>query len=432
MRFEGDVVAAVAALTPEIAEAAAALVEIELEELPAFTDPELALAGVGLADPPRVGVVRGRRGRRPVGQLGIALHDRQGRCRRGHGRGRGRRPRALRRRHVACRADRAARGDRAVGGRSRHHLVVDAGAVPRAQHGRPHAPAARVERARDRAAARWGLRRQVRAALRGARGGARARRPAPGQAGLLAARGVHRAGSPARGHGDRARDRRQPRRHAGRAPRHARDRQRRLHGRCRVLPAARRDARRGAVQGAAHLGRGRPRLHEQRAVRLGAGADRAAGLLGARAAPRCRGARDRDGSGRAPPPQHRARGRRGPDAADLQPDRRGRDPRARLRADRLRQGAAGGRGDRRRVRLVAVVHAGLRRVREARGRRLGHDRDRRHGVRHRCRDGAADPRRRGARHASGGLQHPLAGHRRRVASTAARPARRRRSTTARP
>jgi CO/xanthine dehydrogenase Mo-binding subunit len=44
VRFEGDVVAAIAALTPEIAEAAAALVEIELEELPAVSDPELALA----------------------------------------------------------------------------------------------------------------------------------------------------------------------------------------------------------------------------------------------------------------------------------------------------------------------------------------------------------------------------------------------------
>src|SRR5664279_5252086 len=42
VRFEGDVVAAVAARTPEIAEAAAALVEIEFEELPTFSDPELA------------------------------------------------------------------------------------------------------------------------------------------------------------------------------------------------------------------------------------------------------------------------------------------------------------------------------------------------------------------------------------------------------
>jgi CO/xanthine dehydrogenase Mo-binding subunit len=44
VRFEGDVVAAVAALTPEIAETAAALVEIEIEELPAVSDAELALA----------------------------------------------------------------------------------------------------------------------------------------------------------------------------------------------------------------------------------------------------------------------------------------------------------------------------------------------------------------------------------------------------
>jgi CO/xanthine dehydrogenase Mo-binding subunit len=43
VRFEGEVVAAVAALTPEIAEAAAALVEIEFDELPAFSDPERAL-----------------------------------------------------------------------------------------------------------------------------------------------------------------------------------------------------------------------------------------------------------------------------------------------------------------------------------------------------------------------------------------------------
>jgi CO/xanthine dehydrogenase Mo-binding subunit len=44
VRFEGEVVAAVAALTPEIAARAAELVEIECEELPAITDPELALA----------------------------------------------------------------------------------------------------------------------------------------------------------------------------------------------------------------------------------------------------------------------------------------------------------------------------------------------------------------------------------------------------
>jgi CO/xanthine dehydrogenase Mo-binding subunit len=52
VRFEGEVVAAVAALTPELAEQAAALVEIECEELPANSDPEAALAdGAALVHP---------------------------------------------------------------------------------------------------------------------------------------------------------------------------------------------------------------------------------------------------------------------------------------------------------------------------------------------------------------------------------------------
>jgi CO/xanthine dehydrogenase Mo-binding subunit len=44
VRFEGDIVAGVAALTPEIARQAAALVEVGLEPLPVVTDFEAALA----------------------------------------------------------------------------------------------------------------------------------------------------------------------------------------------------------------------------------------------------------------------------------------------------------------------------------------------------------------------------------------------------
>src|ERR671936_1489642 len=44
VRFEGDVVAGVAALTPELAAEAAALIEVEYEPLPAVTDVEAALA----------------------------------------------------------------------------------------------------------------------------------------------------------------------------------------------------------------------------------------------------------------------------------------------------------------------------------------------------------------------------------------------------
>ena len=50
VRFEGDIVAGVAALTPELARQAAALVEVELEPLPVVTDFEAALA----EDAPRV------------------------------------------------------------------------------------------------------------------------------------------------------------------------------------------------------------------------------------------------------------------------------------------------------------------------------------------------------------------------------------------
>ena len=43
VRYEADVVAAVAAMTPELAEQAAALIEVEYEPLPALVDPEKAL-----------------------------------------------------------------------------------------------------------------------------------------------------------------------------------------------------------------------------------------------------------------------------------------------------------------------------------------------------------------------------------------------------
>src|SRR5262245_33148620 len=44
VRFEGDIVAGVTALTPEIAEQAAALIDVEYEQLPALSDIEAALA----------------------------------------------------------------------------------------------------------------------------------------------------------------------------------------------------------------------------------------------------------------------------------------------------------------------------------------------------------------------------------------------------
>ena len=71
---------------------------------------------------------------------------------------------------------------------------------------------------------------------------------------------------------------------------------------------------------------------------------------------------------------------------------------------------ARGRGDRRLLRLVAVLREPLRRLREAERGRLGDDRHRRPGERQRRRDGAAAPRRRRARHGAVGLLDPLPGH----------------------
>ena len=160
----------------------------------------------------------------------------------------------------------------------------------------------RGARAHDRAAARWRLRRQVRAALRGPRRGARPRGGRPVK--LVFSRreeftvpdhrregmaieletGIRRDGTLVARRGN------------------AGDRQRGLHGGCRVLPAARRDARGRPVPRAAHLDRSGPRLHEQRALRLGAGAHRPPGVLGARAAHGRGRARDRAGSRRTAPP----------------------------------------------------------------------------------------------------------------------------------
>ncbi len=52
VRFEGDIVAGVAALTPEIAERAAALIEVDYEHLPVVTDFDAAMAdGAPLVHP---------------------------------------------------------------------------------------------------------------------------------------------------------------------------------------------------------------------------------------------------------------------------------------------------------------------------------------------------------------------------------------------
>ena len=112
-------------------------------------------------------------------------------------------------------------------------------------------------------------------------------------------------------------------------------------------------------------------------------------------------------------PAHAGRGGLGHgDRPGARADRDEGDAREGGRADRVRTGAARGRGDRRRRRLVAVLRRGERRLREAQPRRHRHDRHRRPGERHRRGDGDADVRRRAARDEARGLLDALPGHRR--------------------
>ena len=146
---------------------------------------------------------------------------------------------------------------------------------------------------------------------------ARPGRAAAREARLLAPRGVHRARPPPRGHGHRARDRRQEATARSspaaasscstRAPTAARAASSRRWRRCtRCGPYKHRERRRRLVPG----------LHEQPAVALDPRPHGAAGLLGARAAHgRGRRARIEHGSRRAAPPHADRGGRRGADAA---------------------------------------------------------------------------------------------------------------------
>ena len=146
VRWEGDLIAAVAAATPEIAAQAAALIDIDLEPLPALTDLEAADAPGRPARPRGLGDLRDGREPRPRRQRRITLDDRQGRRRGRHGRRGHRRHGSLRRRWLARRPDRAARDPRRVAGRPRHDLVVHAGAVRRQVRASPRRSACRRTR----------------------------------------------------------------------------------------------------------------------------------------------------------------------------------------------------------------------------------------------------------------------------------------------
>ena len=212
VRFEAEIVAGVAATTPEIAAEAARLIEIEYAVLPAVSDFVAAMEpGSPLVHEDWASYERDEnivadgntfayhtivKGDADAAMAGADVVVKG----------------TLPVRRLAGSADRAARRAGALAGGRGHDLVLDAGAVRGAGRRRADARHARGERADRGPAARRRVRREMRPALRGAGGRARARREAPGEAGLLARGGVHRDRPAARGHRDGVRDRRHQRR----------------------------------------------------------------------------------------------------------------------------------------------------------------------------------------------------------------------------
>ena len=251
VRYEGDLVAAVAAITPEIAQQAVDLIEVDYEKLPVVNDLEAALA----PDAPLVhadwasygdtdGMVRDRNDASHStivkGDIEQGMRDADV---------------VVKSRFVADGSHAAPIEPRAIVAQwSGDHVTIwTSTQVPfSARSGvmdTLELPASKV--------------RIIVPLLGGGFGGkcgfhfeahvaVLARKAArPVQARVLAPRGVPRSGPAPRGHGHRDRERREEGRHDHRAPRLPDHRQRRLHGRLGVLLGARGDARR--------TGRTRPR-----------------------------------------------------------------------------------------------------------------------------------------------------------------------------
>ncbi len=234
----------------------------------------------------------------------------------------------------------------------------------------------------------------------------------PVKADLLAPRGVPGARPSPRGHGHRARDRRHARRH-GRGPTWPADSPRTAptaptsrssrRWRCNSWPA--RTGSRTSTSSATASTRtpSRPARCVRRGRRRPPG----------RSSSTSTSLRRR--SGMDPVELRRKNLLRDGDEAPLgqymDDDPCDRDARARRRADRLRQAAAGRRGDRHRLRLVAVVPDGVGRVPQDQRRRVADDHHRCPGMRHRRGHDAADPGRRDPGAAARKLLARLPGHR---------------------
>ena len=410
VRFEGEIVAAVAALTPEIAQPAADAIEVDFEPLPVVTDLEAALA----ADAPLVhedwAVLR-----RPTPSCATATSPRSPRSegRRRGGPGRGRR----------------GRDDRYVAD-GVHAAPIEPRAIVAQWEGKksPSGPRRRCRSTPAPAGETLQLPGQrVRIIVPHLGGGFGGKCGFHHEAHVAAL--ARKARRPVRLVFSRREEFLVPdRRREGMVidiktgvsttarsspPRPHHHRQRRLHGRRGVLPAARRDARRGPVPDPERAHRRPPRLHEPPAVGLGARPT----------APQACWALEQhidEVAAASASTRSSSAGATCVDTGDVGPSGQvyGRSA---CRSASTTRAELAGYGQRRcpTTRRSASRSAGgraspaLGRVREAQRRRLRRDHHRRAGVRHGRGDGPAPARRRRAGHGAGGLPARLPGHRRR-------------------
>ena len=175
VRFEGDIIAGVAATTAEIAEHAAALIEVEYEPLPVVTDFEAALAAVRPSSIPTGRAMRRDealgRDRNTLGYSTIVKGDADAALAGADV--------VVKGRYVTDPVQGVPIEPRAVVAQWQGDKVTvwTSTQVPYAARGgrRRHAADPRIARSRDRAAARGRVRREMRLPLRRACRGARAR-----------------------------------------------------------------------------------------------------------------------------------------------------------------------------------------------------------------------------------------------------------------
>ena len=286
VRFEGEILAAVAALTPELAQRGDSPDRGRARGAPGGPRPGGRPAARFAPRPRRLGGLRRERRGRPGRQRLRLRTDGPGRPRGRVRRGRRHRRGPLRRRHDPPGPDRATCRHRPVGGRQGDRLEHDPDAVPRPDRGDRDARAAREPGPDRRAPPRRRVRRQVRVPLRGAHRRPGPRRPPPGPARLRPAPGVrgHRHGPP-RGR-RQVPDGRQAGRHDHRPRGPSRPRHRRLRDARSGHHRDRDDDGGGSVPPPQPARRRADRVHQPDAGGLDPGAVRTAGLLGARAAHR--------------------------------------------------------------------------------------------------------------------------------------------------